>query len=229
MAFSAAAAIGVSTAGAQSSTNTQLMSAGMMEEFSAADVQSILGEVDISLVRQPYLDDGTASMLATTTGGATFVVTMLSCTNPAEALGCKQILVYTGVSNVGVVFDDINSFHTNASVTRAVNVPQQDILVFGTQIFSQGGIGRENFKLLTMLFLRDMQNYIQTQRSAGTSVALQLKNTPKNKIANEENSLPADVMLPSYYRENLSHTLTAAVSNTRSVDFLSEEAAQHLE
>ncbi len=225
----AAATLGVSTVVAQSTTNTQLMSNSLIEEFSAADVESMLGELEISLVRQPYLGDGTVSLLATTSGGATFVITMLSCSDPAAALGCKQAIVYTGISNVGVVFDDINTFHTNANVTRAINVPQQDIIVFGTQIFSQGGIGRENFQLLTALFLRDMQDYIQSQRAAGTSVSLQLETAPKNKIGNEPTSSTQSILLPSFYRETISHTLTAAVSNTRNVDFLGERAAELLE
>ena len=229
MFFSAIVTLSVSTANAQSSANTQLMSGSLMEAFSAVDIQSMLSELEISSARQPYVGDGTASMLATTPGGATFVITMLSCTNAAEALGCKQALVYTGVSNVGVVFDDINTFHTNADVTRAINVPQHDILVFGIQIFSQGGIGRENFKFLTALFLGDMQEFFQSQRTAGTSVSLTLKTIPKNKIGNEPSGQPQNVMLPSYYRENLSHTLTAAVSNTRNVDFLSEQAGELLE
>ncbi len=228
-AFSAAALVCVSPVLAQSTANTQLMSNGLIEEFSAADVESMLGELDISLVRQPYAGDNTVSMLATTSGGATFVITALSCSDPAAALGCKQAVVYTGISNAGVVFDDINTFHTNANVTRAINVPQQDIIVFGTQIFSQGGIGRQNFQLLTALFLRDMQDYIQNQRAAGTSVSLQLEMAPKNKIGNRPTISTESIMLPSFYRENISHTLTAAVSNTRNVDFLGEKAAELVE
>ncbi len=224
----AVSTMSVSLVNAQPTANTQLMSNSLIEEFSAPDVISMLGELDIALVRQPYTGDETASLLATTSGGATFVVTILACADPAAALGCKQALVYTGVSNVGVVFDDINRFHTNANVTRAINVPQQDILVFGTQIFATGGIGRENFQVLTALFLRDMQDYIENQRSAGTSVALTLEGAPKNKIENEPDSFSENIMLPSYYRENISHTLTAAVSNTRNVRFLNEKAAQFL-
>lgn len=226
MAVAATAVWMTALANAQTSANTQLLSAGLMQDFSAADVTSMLAEFEIGTAVQPYQGDETASMVATTSGGATFIITMLQCADAAAASGCKQAVIYTGMPNSGVAYDDLNTFHTNADVTRAINVPDQQMIVFGTQIFAQGGIGRENFQLLTALFLNDMQAYIQNQMSAATSVALRFEQKPQGKTGNISTVISTGARLPSPRIKSVDHALAAAVANTRNVEFLSEKAAQ---
>ena len=144
----------------------------------------MLADFNITATLQPYSGDGTGSMIARTDGGAMFVITMMQCSDPAAATGCTQAVVYTGLSNSGVAYDDLNTFHTNSNVTRAVNIPDQQMIVFGTPIFTQGGIGREHFQLLTALFLRDMQQYVQNQMAAGTSVSLTVQPDEGGKADN---------------------------------------------
>lgn len=226
MAAAVTFALTIGPADAQTSPNSQLMSAGMIKEFSAGDVASMLAEFEIETAVQAYSGDETASMIATTSGGATFIITMLQCDDAAAASGCKQAVMYTGMSNAGIAYDDLNTFHTNADVTRAINVPDQQMIVFGTQIFAQGGIGRENFQLLTALFLNDMQGYIENQMSGATSVALRFEQNPQGKTGNISTVISPGRHLPSPRIESVDHALAAALSNTRSVEFLNEKAAE---
>ena len=217
--------LAMTPAAAQQGANTQLAAPTLMQNFSASDVSSMLAEFNISTALQPYSGDGTGSMIARTDGGAMFVITMMQCNDPAAATGCTQAVVYTGLSNAGVAYDDLNTFHTNSNVTRAVNIPDQQLIVFGAPIFTQGGIGREHFQLLTALFLNDMQQYVEGQLAAGTSVSLEVQPQESGKTDNitaePSNSLESSQLKAASFP----HALKAAVSNTHRSSFLSDKAA----
>jgi hypothetical protein len=212
-------------AAAWSAGNAQLQSSGLMEKFSVSDVASMLKEFEIEIALQPYENDGSATLAATTAGGGLFIISMFQCDDATIGAGCKQALVYTGMSNAGLSYEDLNTFHTNSDVTRAVNVPEQQMVVFGTQIYAQGGIGRQNFLLLTALFLNDMQNYVDAQSTASTSVALKiLPSTSKSE--NLTTVKTGAIAAPKPNGNMYEHALTAALSNTWNVKFLTEEAAK---
>ena len=212
-------------AAAQQGTNTQLAAPALLQNFGASDVSSMLAEFNITSALQPYNGDGTGSMIARTDGGAMFIITMMQCSDPAAATGCTQAVVYTGMSNSGLAYDDLNTFHTNSNVTRAVNIPDQQMIVFGTPIFTQGGIGREHFQLLTALFLNDMQQYVQGQLAAGTSVSLEVQPHEGGKTDNMTADSSEHLESSQLKSASLPHALKAAVSNTQYVNFLSDEAA----
>lgn len=221
----ACALLATMPAAAQQGTNMQLAAPALLQNFGASDVSSMLSDFNITAALQPYTGDGTGSMIARTDGGAMFVITMMQCIDPAAATGCTQAVVYTGMSNSGVAYDDLNVFHTNANVTRAVNIPDQQMIVFGTPIFTQGGIGREHFQLLTVLFLNDMQQYIEGQAAAGTSVSLDVQPDEGGKTNNTTVDSSEQLGLSQLTSASLPHALRAAVSNTQYVNFLSDEAA----
>lgn len=212
-------------AAAQQGANTQLAAPTLLQNFGASDVSSMLAEFNITAALQPYSGDGTGSMIARTDGGAMFVITMMQCSDPAAATGCTQAVIYTGMSNSGVAYDDLNIFHTNSNVTRAVNIPDQQMIVFGTPIFAQGGIGREHFQLLTALFLNDMQQYIEGQIAAGTSVSLEGQPDKGGKTDNMTADSSEYLGSSQLKLASLPHALKAAVSNTQYVNFLPDEAA----
>lgn len=217
--------VAATPAAAQPGANTQLAAPTWLQNFGVSDVSSMLGEFNISVALQPYNGDGTGSLIARTEGGAMFVVTMMQCSDPAAATGCTQAVIYTGMSNSGVAYDDLNTFHTNANVTRAVNIPDQQMIVFGAPIFTQGGIGREHFQLLTALFLNDMQQYVDGQTVGGTSVSLEVQPRDGGKADNITAESSTSLASSQLKSASLPHALKAAVSNTQHVDFLSGEAA----
>ena len=176
-------ALAAQSAAAQSASNPQLLSTGLKETFSASDVSSIMSEYSIQTVLAPYQDDDVAVVLATTSGGAHFRIAMFVCEDPATGTDCGAAAMFTGLSNAGVSYDDINTFHTKANVTRAVNVSAQNIIIFGTQMFFKGGIGRENFKLITELFLNDVQNYVNAS-AAATTVSMRRESEKRGKVDN---------------------------------------------
>ncbi|MHA7871038.1 MAG: type III secretion system chaperone family protein [Hyphococcus sp.] len=196
-----------------------------MRSFSAADVQSMMAELAIQAAPQPYQGDGASSLIATTSGGATFVVTMLQCEDPETGQSCTQAVLYTAASNAGIAYEDLNSFHENSDVTRAINVPDEQMIVFGMQIFSRGGIGRENFQLLTALFLNYMQRYVDGQMAAASTVALRSMGAKGGKTDNigarNESSLA-----PTAFTDTYAYAVKAAVANTRHVEFLTGNASK---
>ncbi len=225
----AAAAIVAAPAFAQNTANSQLLGGGVMQKFSASDVASMMSEFGIQTSLAPYDGSEAATIVAKTSGGAQFFISMFTCDNLAAGTGCQQALVYTGTSNAGFAYEDINTFNGNADITKAVNVAAQNIIVFGAPIYARGGIGRDNFKLLAALFLNDMQRFVDSQSATAASVSLTSPPPAGGKLDNigAEREPAPDT---PYYRASLTeHMVSAAVSNTWKVKFLSEEAAAALE
>ncbi len=210
---------------AQSVGNAQLQSGGLIEKFSAADVSSMLEGLEIASSLQPYQDDGSATLAATTKGGGVFIISMFQCDDASVGYGCKQALLYTGMSNAGLAYEDLNVFHASADVTRAVNVAEQQMVIFGTPIYSHGGIGREHFQILAALFLHDMQEYVNAKNEGATSVAMKVlrsRGKTGNVVLDADVTTAARGLIGGTYE----HALGAALSNTWSVEFLTDEAAK---
>ena len=219
----AAGVLWASTAFAQAA-NSQLMGGGLKDSFSASDVISILSEFPLESALQPYEGDNTATVLASTPGGARFLISLFQCEEPQTGAGCSGAAIFTGFSNAGVTYDELNDFNSDANVTRVVNVSDQNIIIFGTQLFFNGGISRANFKFVTELFLSDMQNYVETKSEAGTSVSLKTAPAERGKIGNLTSSAEAPA-LPPFLRTGLQvdDALDAAISNTWDVRFSVED------
>jgi hypothetical protein len=209
-----------SPAAAQSTSNGQLQSSSAKHHFSAGEVSGILAEFAINTALAPYDGDGSATLLATTSGDARFVVSLFGCENPADGSQCGGAVIYTATPNAGIAYDDINRFNSVSSVTMAVNVAEQNLIVFGRQLFFVGGVGRDNFKYTFELFLRDMQNFMDGRAAAGTSVSL--NDAPAAaKTANVAGA--GDTI--TFVAKQISigavdeHTLSAAIANTWHVSF----------
>jgi hypothetical protein len=209
-------------AAAQSTANSQLQSSSAKQHFSAGDVTSILAEFAISTTLTPYEGQGEATIIATTTGDAQFVVSLFKCANPAEGAQCAGAVIYTATANAGIAYDDINSFNAVSNVTMAVNVAEQNLIVFGRQLFFSGGVGRDNFKLITALFLTDMQEFMDARTAAGTAVSLNV--APAEARGKTDNIAGADDTI-TFVARSISmgavddHVLSAAIANTWQVSF----------
>lgn len=184
LALTAAAAslTGLLTGAAFAQNNTLAPKSGLLESVSATDVASMLAEFGFTSELRTANGAASPSLVATTDGGAKFLIGFFDCADAARPAGCKQIMVSTAQASGGVDFDDLNSFNGQSSVTTAVYEPSNQILIFGRNIFAPGGIGRDNFKLQVALFLNDMQGFVETRRAGAKSVSLMKSPDLKSKI-----------------------------------------------
>ncbi len=212
-------AILTGAATAQSAANNQLQSSSAKHHFSAGEVSAILAEFAITSALAPYDGNGSATLLAQTSGDANFVVSLFGCENPADGSRCVGAVIYTATSNAGIAYDDINRFNASTNVTIAVNVAEQNIILFGRQLFFAGGVGRDNFKYITALFLRDMQNFMDARVAAGTSVSLQAAPATKGKTDNLAGAGDTITFVAKSISIGDVHALSAAIANTWQVSF----------
>lgn len=213
-------ALTAQSAAAQNAANGQLMDAGLRQAFSVSDVSAMMAEFSIQTSLEPYEGDETATVAATTEGGAKFWISLFQCDDPATGANCRGAAMFTGLSNAGVSYDELNAFHTEANVTRAVNVSESNIIIFGTQMFFSGGIGRDNFKFITALFLTDMQRYVEGKAVSGTMISLDETLSRGGKIDNVTetggSAAATEALAVSF---DIDYALSAAISNTWVVNF----------
>lgn len=212
--------------GAAFAQNNALPSkAGLLETVSATEVSSMLGEFGFATELRTANGAASPSLVATTDGGAKFLVGFFDCADAARPAGCKQVMVSTAQASGGVEFDDLNAFNGQSSVTTAVYEPSNQILIFGRNIFAPGGIGRDNFKLQVALFLNDMQGFVE-QRRAGAKKSVSWMKTPdlKSKI---DSVAASDAVAPEARRLMISADGSAeveiAINNSFDVSFKAKE------
>lgn len=211
--LAAAAALGLAPATAQQG--------GVLgETISAADVSSMLVDFGITTQLRSANPGDSPSIIATTVGGAKFLVGFFDCADAAKPAGCKQVIISTAQSSGGVEFDDLNSFNGQSSVTTVVYEPTSQILLFGRNVFIPGGVGRDNFKLQVELFLTDMQRFIEGRRSTAKSVSLMESPKLKSKIESmTADGLAAEPKVPAVSHDRPAE-VELAINNSLDVDFL---------
>lgn len=214
--LAAAAALGAAPAMAQ-------QGASLTDTVSGADVAAMLGDFDIKTEMRAAAAGGPPSLVATTAGGAKFLVGFFDCVDAAKAAGCKQVMISTAQSSGGVEFDDLNTFNGQSSVTTVVYEPTNQILIFGRNIFMPGGIGRENFKLQVALFLNDMQKFVEGRRASAKSVAFNNSPKLKSKIASIAAPDAADPAATLSISHDPSAEIEIAIGNSLDVDFTRDQ------
>lgn len=214
--LAALAVLGVAPAVAQN----KLPAAGgaLPDSIGAAEVSAMLGEYSINSELRANPAGGAPSLVATTAGGAKFLVGFFECADAAKPAGCKQVMISTAQASGGVAFEDLNSFNGQSSVTTVVYEPTNQILIFGRNVFLPGGIGRENFKLQIALFLSDMQQFVEGRRASAKSVSF--TETPKLKSKITSITAPADADHPVVaIGFDRAAEVELAIANSLDVDF----------
>ncbi len=216
--LAAAAAVFSGAAFAQNTVLSQ--KSGMLESVSAADVSAMLAEFGFKTELRTAAGAASPSLIATTDGGAKFLVGFFDCADAAKPSGCKQVMVSTAQASGGVDFDVLNSFNGQSSVTTVVYEPSNQILIFGRNIFAPGGIGRDNFKLQVALFLNDMQGFVEQRRSGAKSVSMLKTPDVRSKI---DSVTGGEAVAPEARRLMISADGSAevevAINNSFDVDF----------
>ncbi len=218
--LAAAASLGGALGAAPAFAQNSSAQAGgaLSDSIGAAEVTQMLSEYSISTELRANPAGGSPSLIATTAGGAKFLVGFFECADAAKPSGCKQVMISTAQASGGVDFEDLNSFNGQSSVTTVVYEPTNQILIFGRNIFMPGGIGRENFKLQTALFLGDMQQFVEGRRASTKSVAFNQTPKLKSKITSmtSEGEAPGKAFRVSADR---SAEVELAIVNSLDVDF----------
>jgi hypothetical protein len=191
---------------------------GLADSVGATEVAAMLADYSITSELRANPAGGSPSLVATTAGGAKFLVGFFECADAAKPAGCKQVMVSTAQASGGVAFEDLNSFNGQSSVTTVVFEPTNQILIFGRNIFMPGGVGRDNFKLQVALFLGDMQKFVEGRRASAKSVSFIETPKLKSKITSitSDASAPSAAMSVSFDR---AAEIELAISNSLDVDF----------
>ena len=214
--LAALAALGLTPTFAQG--QTPAAGGALPESVSAADVTAMLGEFSITTELRANPAGGSPSLIASTAGGAKFLIGFFECADAAKPSGCKQVMISTAQASGGIDFEDLNNFNGQSSVTTVVYEPTNQILIFGRNVFMPGGIGRENFKLQVALFLSDMQQFVQDRRASTKSVSFTETPKLKSKITSitENGDAPSKAFAISADR---SAEVELAIGNSLDVNF----------
>ncbi len=220
IALTLAAAAAALSGAAFAQNNALSQKAGVLESISATEVSGMLTEFGFKSELRTAAGAASPSLVATTDGGAKFLIGFFDCADAAKPAGCKQVMVSTAQASGGADFDDLNAFNGQSSVTTVVYEPANQILIFGRNIFAPGGIGRDNFKLQVALFLNDMQGFVESRRSGAKSVSMLKTPDIKSKI---DSVTGGDAVAPEARRLMISADGSAevevAINNSFDVDF----------
>ncbi|MEO1150753.1 MAG: YbjN domain-containing protein [Pseudomonadota bacterium] len=213
---------------------------GVIKKIDINTMAAILAEMQIS-TEQASANDGRQYLRAQTPGGARFFLDFLVCADRLAATGCGSVLFRAGMSNLGVTYDELNSFNKGSTVTTGFNLPELNLIGFTRLAVVEGGVARSNLSLQLGLFLTDMDNYV-TNKAAATSVRFDEGAEEPVRI---EDGVAARIDVDaSRLLQNLtsdadqlpgwalgltdSSMIESAIYNTYSVDFLTDEMRRFL-
>ena len=211
------------SAAAQETSNPTFSGAPMMSLISASDVADMMTELGVSTQLTSADDGGAPFLVAQTPGGGRFLFRFLGCQDAALATGCRNTIVTAALPGLGKTYDDINDFNGNSVVTTAVNVPGEQMVLFGRNIIVLGGHSRELFKGTVFLFLNDVQQFSATQ--AATSVAFEAGPDESSKISGIGARSVSETPETFFGVTDISPEIAAAIANTRDTDFAVEYAS----
>lgn len=202
--------------------------ASVVQTVSAADIEAMLAGYSVTTQRGPTsVEGGVVSIVATTPGNAQFFITLINCSDLAGASGCPILATFTAWSNSGLSYDDLNSFNSKADVTKAVNVAEQNLVVFRTQQFLQGGVTKANVADGIVRFLGDMQQFVEERRVAGTQVSAKVETlqAAPSKISGTDRAQSAAKLIEENIARLSAAQSSGPVINERSVMIVEEAVA----
>ncbi len=221
----AAAVLGATAVQAQPTSNSQLLApAKMIEKVSVADITGFLEPLGIAVAPLDEGDDEAYTIMATAETGGQFLVTLFGCADPAVGQGCEGVSSYAGFSNAGLAYDDLNRFNTESNVSKAINVADQNAVIFGVQQYLSGGVSADNMQFVIVLFLTDLDRFMVGQEAEEenpqTSVSLSadddeaMQPKTRNLLSNDDAQATA-----AFGPYSLSGAVASAINNTGDVRF----------
>ena len=228
---------------AQIAPNTlPVPAARVYNSISVDQMAGILGSLGISSRAVPAEGIATRGLAAQVSGGGAFSVRFLGCADKVNGTGCNLILLRTALNNSGVSYQDLNSFNISAIATKAVNLPDRNLVAFLRTSLIRGGVGTEQLQGQVAIFLSDMELYVKTQLGATSvnyderSSDLSTRKPSDEKISQigksaGKDSSPVKISATQVDVSDLADAilLENAITNTRSVRFMNEEIAGFLQ
>lgn len=214
----AALLVNFAFANAQTSNNL-LASPQIMTQISASDVAAMMGELGITTQVRPQSDGGAPVLLASTPGGGKFLFHFFNCENVAEAGKCSNTIVTTAFPSAGLSYEQLNDFNRKSVVTTGVNIDEQKIIILARNIVVIGGHSRDLFKGTVYLFLRDVQNFVNSKNSGATSVGFTPSPQKTSKITGVKAAGASAGSEEAFGLPDISAEVAGAISNTNDVGF----------
>ncbi|HXI87614.1 MAG TPA: hypothetical protein VNH64_09155 [Parvularculaceae bacterium] len=211
-----ASAAGAAPAMGQTSNQAPTANA-IMDLISAADVASMMTEMNISTTLEKT-DDGIPYLVATTAGGGEFRFGFLGCKDEAQAAACQGAYVVVMLPAGGATYDSLNRFNASAFVATAINVPDNNAIALGRNIFIIGGHSRALFKTTVALFLRDVAGYIKANLGAA-SVSFRKPAQSPTKISPVQAEAAPSGPMSVFGVRDMKSLVSMAIANTNDVDF----------
>jgi hypothetical protein len=210
---------GAAPAAAQQTSNGMLSggSGTIMSLISASDVASMMTELGVTTELKAAAD-GSPYLLAAAGGGGRFVFRFFGCESAVQATGCRNTIVTAALPSAGVSYDDLNNFNGASVVTTAVNIPEQQIIIFGRNIIILGGHSRDLFKGTVYLFLRDVDSFASS-RSSAASVSFSKEAPARSKISGVQGGGAEKGPTEVFGVSDLQADISAAIANTNDIDF----------
>lgn len=215
------AGLGAAGGAASAQTANESLSSPILYAVSAGEVAAMMEEMGVAseLVRIEGVDGPV--LLAQTPGGGVFAFNFNGCENPDEAVGCKSVVVSTGMAAAGATYEDLNDFNGKATVTTAVGVTGRNIVVLSRNIIVTGGHSRRLFQGTVYLFLNDVVKYVSAR--AGT-VSVAFGPTPPSAAESKIGSGRAAQPHPAFARDDAyAAEVALAIRNTGDADFSVED------
>ncbi len=221
----------VAGAEAQVTANSQLLApaasetGGLVEKASASDIREFLEPLGIGIAPFDDGDDTAYTMMATTETGGQFLVTLFTCEDASTGDACEGLTSYAGFSNAGLAYDDLNRFNTQATVSKAINVEAQNAVIFGVQQYLAGGVSADNMQYVIVLFLNDLDNFMQAEANNATAVSHSAP-AGESKPAKTDNDLTgaATMRTGAFGAYSLRGAVASAINNTSGVSFAVDAA-----
>ncbi|MBB5519310.1 hypothetical protein [Amphiplicatus metriothermophilus] len=205
---------------ARAQTANEPLAAPILNSVSASDVAAMMQEMGVAseLIRIEGLEGPV--LVAQTPGGGVFAFNFNGCENPAEAVGCKSVVVSTGLAAAGATYEDLNDFNGKATVTTAVGVTGRNIVVLSRNIIVAGGHSRRLFQGTVYLFLNDIVKYVSA-RAGVASVAFRPERAAAGAKIDSAGAAPAQ---PGFARDDAyAAEVSLAIRNTGAADFSLED------
>lgn len=216
----AAAAIIASNAQAQPAANAQLLAPAKIEKASAADIAGVLEPLAITVEPFEEGDDSAYTIMATTESGGQFLVTLFACADPLAGTDCEGVSSYAGFSNAGLAYEDLNRYNLESAVSKAINVADQNAVIFGVQQYLSGGVSPGNMQFVIVLFLADLDKFMAGAPNEQTSVSMSAtqSETARPKTGNllSARDASATAAIGPY---SIKGAIASAINNTGNVAF----------
>lgn len=205
--------------------NSQLLAPGAsVETVSAADINTVLGRLGAQTIVFDDENPVLYTIAATLESGGTFMVSLSDCLNADTGADCRRVTTYTGMPNAGFSYETLNLFNTLSGSGKAINLAEQNAIVFGTHQFLAGGVSLSNIEFNMVQLLSDVSQFVTALEGEANTVSFNGRAIAPagDKTANVTGDAPSSATLTPDRAGGAYSTraaVAAAIGNTVNTSF----------